>query len=190
MIENILRIEPSEIISSTRLKHLLQAALGAFLIAVYSQLEIPIQPVPITMQTLAIFLLGMTQGGRLAMHSVLFYLVAATIGLPVLAGGMANPYWFCGPRAGYLISFLISAYVMGKLEEKNQEQKIFSSCMHLLIGQLIMWVIGSSWLAMFIGMKKAILLGLIPFVPGSAVKIILALFAKKPFKKVFTQYDW
>ncbi len=190
MIENILRIDPGEAISSERLKHIFQAILGSFLLAVYSQVEIPIQPVPITMQTLAIFILGMTQGGRLAMHSVLFYLIGCTLGLPIMAGGLANPYWFCGPRAGYLFSFLISAYVMGKLEENNPEQKIFKSCIHLIVGQVIMWVVGSGWLACYIGLKKAVIFGILPFIPGAAVKMILALFAKKPFKKVFVQYDW
>lgn len=188
MIENILRIDPSEAISPDRLRHILQAFLGSLLIAVYSQVEIPIQPVPITLQTLAVFILAMTQGGRLAMHSVLFYLVAATLGLPVLSGGAINPYWFSGPKGGYLLSFLVAAYAMGKLEEKNSEQKIFRSCLNLMVGQLIIWGIGSVWLSCFIGMKKAIIFGILPFVPGTAVKMILALFAKKPFKKVFTKY--
>ena len=186
MIENILRIDPSEAISPERLQHILQAFLGGLLLAFYSQVEIPIQPVPINLQTLAIFILAMTQGGRLAMHSVLFYLLGATLGLPILSGGFANPYWFLGSRGGYLFSFLLTAYVIGKLEEKNSEQKIFRSCLNLIVGQLIVWGLGSLWLAYFIGMKKAILFGVLPFIPGSAVKMILALFARKPFKKVLS----
>lgn len=187
MLENILRVDPKEAISPARLRHFFHALIGSLLIAVYSQLEIPIQPVPITLQTLALFILAFTQGGRLAMHSVLFYLIEATLGLPVLAGGKMNPYWFASPSAGYLFSFLLAAFVIGKLEEKNVEQKVFPSYLNLLLGQMLIWGLGSCWLACFIGPIKAIKFGILPFIPGTAVKMILAIVAKKPFKKVFTQ---
>src|SRR5690349_17285292 len=90
------------------------ALLGAALITFCSFIKIPLYPVPFTLQTLAIYILALTQGPKQAFASTLCYLVCATVGLPVF-GGRINPAWIFGKCGGYLVGFPIAAYCMAKI---------------------------------------------------------------------------
>ena len=96
---------------------LLQVVLGSFFMAFLSQLTVPLNPIPMTLQTLAVFLLAMGMGGKKAALSILLYLGEASMGLPVLAGWKSNPLWFFNPSAGYLVGFPFAAFVVGFLLE-------------------------------------------------------------------------
>lgn len=93
------------------------AILGSLLISLGARLNIPFIPVPFTLQTLALFILGLTQSPQLAISSTLCYFLGGTLGLPVFPNG-GNPLWMAGPKAGYLMAFPLAAYLIAKLHEK------------------------------------------------------------------------
>lgn len=155
---------------------LMIACLGSCFLALMSQAAIPlaITPIPVTLQTLAVFLLGGVFGSRRAVYSVLAYLIQGCCLLPVFAGGVVNPVWILGPQAGFLISFIAAAYLVGKMIEKNPQGNILYILFSVTLGQLVIFVIGMGWLSMFIGPSKAFLCGVFPFLTGAALKIMAA----------------
>lgn len=155
---------------------LIVACLGSCFLALMSQAAIPlsITPIPVTMQTLAVFLLGGVLGSRRAVYSVLAYLIQGCCGLPVFAGGVANPLWILGPQAGFLVSFTAAAYLIGKMIEKNPHGHILYMLFSITMGQLMIFAIGIAWLSMFIGPSKALMFGFFPFLTGAALKIMTA----------------
>lgn len=153
--------------------------LGAFFISLCSMIKIPFYPVPFTMHTFGIFLLAFTMKPRLALVSVVMYLVFGTIGLPVFAA-KANTLWMVGKCAGYLFAFPVAVFVIAKMMEKK-----YSVVLAAGIGQLVIFSIGFGWLATFIGMKLAFTYGVQPFFFSDIVKIFLAYFVAKGFSWLF-----
>ncbi|GAB4226902.1 MAG: biotin transporter BioY [Chlamydiales bacterium] len=146
---------------------------GSLFLALMSQLAVylPYSPIPITMQTLALFLMAGTMGSRHATNSVVVYLFEGTCGLPVFAGAAANPLWMMSPKAGFLIGFVFAVWIIGKLLEKQSEWKLLTLLSVLVFGQLAIYAIGAVWLSLFIGFSKAVLFGVLPFLTGAALKI-------------------
>jgi biotin transport system substrate-specific component len=155
------------------------ATAGSCTLALLSQLAIPMPPIPITLQTLGIFLLGGYLGSRRAFYSVLAYLIQGTCGLPVFAGGVANPLWFCSPQAGFLLSFLAAAYLIGKCIEKRPKPSLFYLLTVVTLGQIVIFLGGGIWLGLLLGWKKAYLVGIAPFFVGASLKIVSAALALK-----------
>jgi biotin transport system substrate-specific component len=153
---------------------LMIAGLGSCFLASMSQVSIPliVTPVPLTLQTLAVFILGGVLGGRRAAYSVAAYLIQGCCFLPVFAGGVSNPLWMMGPQAGFLISFLVAAFVIGKMVEKRPQTHILYYAGALGIGQLVIFVMGMAWLSFYIGASKAFMCGVLPFLSGAALKIM------------------
>jgi biotin transport system substrate-specific component len=104
---------------------------------------------------------------------VVAYLIQGSWGIPVFAGGISNPLWLFDCKAGYLISFVFAAFAIGKLSVKAREHW-FSLFMALILGQALIFTVGSLWLSLYIGMKSAVLLGVLPFLSGAGVKILLS----------------
>ena len=144
---------------------------GSAFLALMSQVAIPLTPVPLTMQTLAVFLLRALLGSRNGAFSVAAYLAEGTLGLPVFAGGTANPLWFCGARAGYLIGFVIAAYVIGKIVERTSNQSLLKLITAISSGQMIISVCGWAWLSFFVGPMEAVVMGILPFLDYDIAKI-------------------
>ncbi len=139
--------------------------ISAALITLGAILRIPFYPVPFTLQTLAIFIIGFTQPPKQAVCSVICYLIWACIGLPVL-GGPANPLWIIGKSGGYLVAFPIAAYCIAKLRSQP--------LLALVIAHSLIWGLGWIWLACFFGPKVAFLQGIWLFVPSAALKALVA----------------
>ena len=95
---------------------------GSLFLALMAQIAVPLPftPVPLTLQTLAVFLLGGILGPKRALFALVAYLVEGTSGLPVFTGGAIRPLWFLGLHAGYLFAFPLAAYAVGMLTEKNR----------------------------------------------------------------------
>lgn len=148
---------------------------GTFILALTSQITVPMFPVPITLQTLIVPLIGALYGWRLGTLTVLAWLGEAMIGMPVLAGGSGSIASFVGPTAGYLISFPIIAALCGYLAEKgwngNHAPKALAS---FLLANALCLAIGALWLGYVIGADKAIALGVTPFIIGALIKSALA----------------
>ena len=162
---------------STATSALTKAALvvfGSLLLAVSAQFKIPLYPVPVTGQTLVVLLIGMTYGPRLGGITMAAYLFEGAIGLPVFAGGAAGMAVLFGPTGGYLLGFLLAAVAMGYLAERGMGRSVVSTVIAMVIGNMVIYLCGASWLAGFIGFGKAMAAGVLPFLYGDALKLAVA----------------
>ena len=149
------------------------ALVGALAMTIAAKIKIPFYPVPVTMQTLAVLAIGMTYGTRLGGATLLGYLGAGAVGAPVFAGGAGIAYMM-GPTGGYLLGFFVAAVVLGALAERGWTRSIVTTAAAMLLGNIIIYLLGVSWLANLIGTDKAIQLGLLPFLYGDALKLVIA----------------
>ena len=149
------------------------ALIGTVLLTVSAKIQVPFWPVPMTMQTFVVLVLGMAYGWRLAGATVLLYLAQGAIGLPVFAGGGGIAY-MAGPTGGYLAGFLLAAVAVGWLAEHGWDRSVPRTLGAMLIGTGIIFGCGIAWLGTLIGLPQAISAGLVPFLLGEAVKIALA----------------
>ena len=149
---------------------------GSLLLAFSAQFEIPLYPVPVTGQTLVVLLIGMTYGPRLGGCTMAAYLFEGAIGLPVFAGGAGGIAILLGPTGGYLFGFLLAAVVMGLLAERGMGRSVTSTVIAMVIGNIVVYLAGGAWLANFIGFDKAFAMGVLPFLYGDALKIVIAAF--------------
>ena len=147
---------------------------GSALIAFCAQVSVPFYPVPVTMQTFAVILIGLTYGWRLGGITVALYLVEGAIGLPVFAGGKGGMIVLMGPTAGYLYGFFLAAVACGWFAERGFDRSYLKLIVPLLTGNILLYTSGLIWLGNFIGWDKPVLeLGLYPFIPGDLMKIAL-----------------
>lgn len=153
------------------------AVIGSLLLTASAKAQVPMWPVPMTMQSFVVLVIGMAYGARLAGVTVALYLLQGALGLPVFAGtpekGIGLAY-MVGPTGGYLAGFLLVAIVMGWLAERGWDRKALPSLVALTIGTVLLFVPGVAWLAVLIGLEKAVQSGLMPFLLGSVLKLALA----------------
>lgn len=146
---------------------------GSVLLALCSWISVPMIPVPMTMQTYGVLLLGVLLGWRLAGASVLLYLAEALAGLPVLAGGAFGLKPFLGPTAGYLAAFPLAAMMVGWCVERGWLRRVAGAFAVMLAAHAVIFAGGLAWLSTFTGMEKAIAVGLTPFLFGTIIKSAL-----------------
>ncbi|HCJ66753.1 MAG TPA: hypothetical protein DHV62_05355 [Elusimicrobia bacterium] len=194
-----------EVVSSKWLVKVI--GVGSFIIftalGAYVWIRLPFTPVPLTLQTFFVLLSGAVLGGRLGALSQLGYWVIGGLGLPFFAGGTFGFKALFGPTGGYLLGFILASWIVGwfrspkvtlgfgvpsGLADKNKTRfrDLFSI---FLIADLLLLLLGASWLAVVLhcSIKKAILLGVLPFIPGDLVKIIFATLIYKKFQLRFRQ---
>ncbi|NKC21892.1 biotin transporter BioY [Ochrobactrum oryzae] len=165
---------PLNLESRSPAMRLAAVALGTLVLAVSSQIEVPMIPVPITLQTLIVPLIGALYGWRLGMATVLAWLGEAMLGLPVLAGGAGGLPHFAGPTAGYLVSFPIIAALTGYLAERGWNgNRVGLAFVSFLIANVVCLALGAAWLSSIIGVEKAIAFGVTPFLIGALIKSAL-----------------
>ena len=163
------------------LKAVLVVFLGTILLAISAKIKIPFYPVPMTMQTFVVLFMGIAFGWKIAVATIALYLFEGIIGLPVFSGtpekGVGLTY-FVGPTMGYLIGFLLAAFLTGYM---NFKRNIFLIFIKLIFAVSIIYILGILWLGNLIGWDKPILqLGAMPFLLAELFKIsLLALIAKK-----------
>jgi biotin transport system substrate-specific component len=147
---------------------------GTLVLAASSHISVPMVPVPITMQTLAVTLVGALYGWRLGGLTVLAWLAEGAIGLPVFAGGTGGLARFLGPTGGYLLAFPLAAVLTGWLVERGWNgRRITLAFAAMLAGNAVCLLVGAAWLATIVGPQKAIAAGLAPFVVGGVLKSVL-----------------
>ena len=147
---------------------------GSLLLAVSAQFKIPLYPVPVTGQTLVVLLIGMTYGPRLGGITIAAYLLEGALGLPVFAGGAAGVAVLMGPTAGYLFGFLFAAIFMGYLAARGMGRTVVSTIVAMVLGNCMIYLCGAVWLANFVGLDQAISAGVLPFLYGDALKLLVA----------------
>ena len=146
---------------------------GSVLLAFSAKVQIPFWPVPMTMQTFVVLLIGMAYGARLGAATVGLYLAQGAIGLPVFATGSGLGY-MVGPTGGYLAGFLMASYAIGYLARLGWDRSMAKTLAAMLAGTLLIFTPGILWLSSFIGFEKAVAAGLIPFLLSESLKIMLA----------------
>ena len=149
---------------------------GTVLLWLSAKIQIPFYPVPLTMQTFAVLVLGIAYGWRLGAATMILYLVEGAVGLPVFAGGWSEGGGFhhlYGPTAGYLFGFVLAAGICGRLAENGWDRNLWTAAAAMVLGNLVIYALGVTWLAIQIGLAGAITYGLMPFLLGDALKIAL-----------------
>ena len=176
-------------ISSNQLiKKIFLVFIGSILLAISSKIKIPFYPVPMTMQTFVVVLIGMLYGWKLGVFTVALYLFEGAIGLPVFAGtpekGIGLIY-FTGPTMGYLMGFLLAVFISGyfypkiKTSEQNVENllgKLIISVKFFMLfvaSMLSIYILGIIWLSNFVGWEKVLVLGVYPFLLAEIFKILI-----------------
>jgi biotin transport system substrate-specific component len=146
------------------------------LMGLVAQISIPLPftPVPITGQTFGVLLTGAVLGSRRSFTAMLVYLAEGLGGLPVFALGHSGPAALLAPSGGYLLSFPFAAFAVGFLAERSFDRTFWRAVVAMVVGDIIVFAIGLPWLGHFVGMGKAVPLGLIPFIPGEIVKLLVA----------------
>lgn len=146
---------------------------GSLAIAASAQIQVPMQPVPMTMQSLVVLLIGIAYGPRLGAATVMLYLLEGLVGLPVFAGFKAGPAALAGPTGGFLIGFVPAAALAGWLAARGWARNVWRSVATFVAGHAVLFASGVTWLGLLIGFERAVMLGLLPFLPGTVVKAAL-----------------
>ena len=159
---------------SKLLKYVFFALIGSIILAVSSKIKIPFYPVPMTMQTLVVLMIGIGFGWKLGLATISLYLFEGIIGLPVFSGtpekGLGFLY-FTGPTMGYLIGFLVAVYFSGKFDYNYNLPKTFFK---LLFATSFIYLLGLSWLGFLIGWDKPIFqFGAQPFLLAELFKMLI-----------------
>ena len=170
---------------SKLIKNLFIVLIGSVFLAVSSKIKIPFYPVPMTMQTFVVLIIGISLGWKLGVATMILYLFEGIIGLPVFSGtpekGIGLVY-FTGPTMGYLIGFLIAVFFAGKF---NYDNNLFKNFLKLTFATSFIYILGILWLGGLIGWDKPIFkLGAQPFLFAELFKILLATFAINQIKKI------
>jgi biotin transport system substrate-specific component len=160
------------------LRSIVLVVVGSLLVGLCAKLKVDIGPVPLTMQTLAVLMIGAAYGSRLGAATMLLYLAGGAAGLPVFAGppifGLTH---ILGPTGGYLISYPIAAGLVGFLAERGFDRSFPRMLAATLLGSAVILILGVLWLSTFLGMEKAVAVGLMPFIIGDIIKAALAALA-------------
>ena len=147
--------------------------LGCVLLIISAKIKVPLYPVPMTMQPLAVLMIGMLFGKNLASTTVGLYIFQGLMGLPVFAYGGGFMYIF-GPTGGFIIGFLIASIILGHLADKGWGRSLFTSMLCMMIGLFVIYFMGILQLSVIKGFDYAILKGFYPFIIGDLYKLFLA----------------
>lgn len=167
------------------LKNLFVILVGTVLLAISSKIKIPFYPVPMTMQTFVVLVIGIGFGWKIGIATVALYLFEGLIGLPVFSGtpekGIGFIY-FTGPTMGYLIGFLVTIFFAGRF---NYQDNLIFNFIKLTFATSFIYILGMLWLGVLIGWDKPIFtLGAQPFLLAELFKILLATFFISKIKKI------
>jgi biotin transport system substrate-specific component len=164
----------------------LLAVVGALLLTLAAKVKVPFYPVPMTLQTLVVLLIGATCGWRLGAATVLLYLAQGAAGLPVFTNTppvMAGPAYFFGPTGGFLAGFVASAAIVGFAVERGALRSLPRLFGAMLLAQVVVFAMGTAWLAFGaqmasgatgIGLDRALAVAVQPFALGDLLKTALA----------------
>ena len=158
-------------------RNLVIAIVGSLVLWASAKVQIPFYPVPLTMQTYVVLVIGATCGWRLGGATVLLYLMQGAAGLPVFAGtpekGIGLAY-MVGPTGGYLLGFVAAALLIGWLAERGWDRSLPRMIVAMTVGHLLILALGMGYLATLIGVETAWVNGVAPFVWATVLKTALA----------------
>jgi biotin transport system substrate-specific component len=151
-------------------------AAGAALVGVAAQLAIPLWPVPITGQTLAVLLVATSLGAARGVLAMVLYALVGAVGVPWFSDQTSGWHVIIGPTGGYIVGFILAAAVTGWLAERSWDRKILGAVVSFFAGSVAVFVVGLPWLAVSLGLgiEKTLEFGLYPFILGGVIKALLA----------------
>ena len=174
---------------SKLLKYVFLALIGSIVLAVSSKIKIPFYPVPMTMQTLAVLVIGVLFGWKLGIATIFLYLFEGIIGLPVFAGtpekGIGLTY-FTGPTMGYLIGFIPAVFFSGLLKVYYKYNLFVRFILNFLLYSFsisFVYIFGLIWLNNFVQADQLLTFGVLPFLPAEILKILILSVAITLFNK-------
>jgi biotin transport system substrate-specific component len=150
--------------------------IGTLALTVSAKLQIPFWPVPMTMQTYVVLVIGMAYGARLGLSTIALYLALGAIGAPVFAGtpekGVGLAYML-GPTGGYLIGFLFASSCCAWFAARGFDRSVWKTLAAMTVGHLVIFAFGVAWLTVLMGFSKAFAVGVAPFWAATIVKTLL-----------------
>jgi biotin transport system substrate-specific component len=165
----------------TILLDLVLVAAGAALTAIAAQIAIPLWPVPVTMQTLAVLLVGVSLGAVRGALSMVLYAALGIVGLPVFSDASSGFSVIAGPTGGYIVGFIFAAGLTGWLAQRQWDRKVLRSILAFLGGTVVVFAFGLPWLAYALGtlgapndLNAVLQAGFYPFIVGGIAKALLA----------------
>ena len=161
--------------SNTILRNIVLAVLGSAVVAIAAQVNVPMYPVPMTLQTLAVLAIGAAFGARLGAATLALYAVEGAAGLPVFAQMKAGVAVIAGPSGGYIIGFILAAALVGYLAERGWDKNMGKMIVASLLGAVVLYIPGLIWLHNAApDWATTFAWGLTPFVVGDIAKALLA----------------
>lgn len=168
----------AERIPSVALRDVLLISAGVLVVAASAQIVIPLPftPVPITGQTFGVLLTAAALGPARGAMSMALYLVLGIAGLPIFLGGHSGLASAVGPTGGYLLGFVVAAWLVGALARRGLDRRPDGTALAFIVGSLAIYALGVPWLAVAlrVSLPDAVKLGMLPFLLGDAVKAIIA----------------
>lgn len=167
LISNIIKIETKE---KETFKNILLVLGGVAFLSIMSQILIPLPytPVPISLGTFGVTLMALLYGRKLGTATILSYVVAGSLGAPIFAGGKAGSLF--SPTGGYILGYIIAVVILGYLADKGVTKSYVKTILSLLLSSAIILTLGALVLSLFMPGKNAFMIGVLPFLPGDALK--------------------
>lgn len=178
-------MENTKSIKQTKTYSMIVIALFAALTAVFSQISIPIGPVPINLALFAVFTAGGLLGIGRAVMSQLIYLLVGMVGVPVFSGFRGGFAVLAGPTGGYIIGYIIAAFAIA-LMLKLLGKKIYTVVLSIIVGIALCYAFGTAWFVVSTGtgILEALMICVVPFLVGDAAKTLAATFLIMRLKKI------
>ena len=146
---------------------------GSLMVAVCAKIQIP-GPLPMTLQTFAVVLVGAMLGSQRGALALLAYLLEGAAGLPVFARPLAGPAYFAGDTTGYLIGFVVAAFIVGRLAERGWDRRFMTAVFVFVIGHAVILLLGLIWRSFYVGPGLAFAEGVWKVLPGAGLKTLAA----------------
>ena len=167
LISNIVKIEAKE---KETFKNILLVLGGVAFLSIMSQILIPLPytPVPISLGTFGVTLMALLYGRKLGTATILSYVAAGSLGAPIFAGGKAGSLF--SPTGGYILGYIVATIILGYLADRGVTKSYVKTILSLILSSAIILTLGSLVLSLFVPGKNAFMIGVLPFLPGDALK--------------------